>query len=303
MKRDEPTPLTHASSEDRELLELLEAGRSDLPASDTVDALEARIVPLLVGLPSTFPPPAGAGAGTAGTTGAAGAAGTTGAAGAAGTTAGAAGAAGTTAGAAVAGGASAAKLVTAAVVAAAIGAGTWSLATEPTQPIAGPPARSDTTSEAPPIPRAAERSPASPARVEPQPSTPAEPERAAPERAAPERVAPERVAPSLRSAPPSRTTHASAESSPPPETEAALLSRAQAALASSPHDALTLTREHERTFMNGMLAPEREVIAIDALLRLGRSSEARARADRFLARSPHSAHARRVRVLISSEGP
>ncbi len=72
--------------------------------------------------------------------------------------------------------------------------------------------------------------------------------------------------------------------------EAALLERAREAISSDPKRALALTREHARRFPKGILTQEREVIAIDALKRLGKSSEAESRADQFKKTYPGSAH-------------
>lgn len=82
------------------------------------------------------------------------------------------------------------------------------------------------------------------------------------------------------------------------ESEIRLLQRAQDALGSSPARALQIANEHIARFPRGVLAQEREVIAISALTALGRTSEARARAARFLAAYPRSAHRRRLEVLI-----
>lgn len=67
--------------------------------------------------------------------------------------------------------------------------------------------------------------------------------------------------------------------------EAALIERARAALASSPAEALARTLEHAAQFPAGKLAMESELVAIDALGRLGRRAEARARAESLLARA------------------
>jgi len=82
------------------------------------------------------------------------------------------------------------------------------------------------------------------------------------------------------------------------EDELALLARAQSSLAGDPKTALELTAVHERTYQGGVLVQEREVIAIDALLRLGRATEATSRAQRFHRHFPASAHGRRVDVLF-----
>jgi len=73
-------------------------------------------------------------------------------------------------------------------------------------------------------------------------------------------------------------------------TEAALLERARSELSAQPAAALADAQLHAARFPHGLLAQEREVIAIAALRRLGRSAEANARAARFDARYPNSAH-------------
>lgn len=85
-----------------------------------------------------------------------------------------------------------------------------------------------------------------------------------------------------------------------PEAELALIREAQDALRASPARALSLTDEHRRRFGDGTLAQEREVVAIDALVRLGRRVEARARAAELHRRWPRSAHGRRVDVLVGA---
>jgi hypothetical protein len=78
-----------------------------------------------------------------------------------------------------------------------------------------------------------------------------------------------------------------------------IVDEAQRALASSPARALELAEEHRRGHGDGEWAEEREVVAIDALLRLGRTEEARARAAAFHARWPRSSLGRRVDVLVA----
>jgi hypothetical protein len=73
-----------------------------------------------------------------------------------------------------------------------------------------------------------------------------------------------------------------------------LLEQARAALNSSPAQALRLAQQHAQQFPHGLLTQEREVIAISALRRLGRTTEAEARAARFDARYPHSLHQQAV---------
>lgn len=83
------------------------------------------------------------------------------------------------------------------------------------------------------------------------------------------------------------------------ETEAHFLDRARAALDTAPAQALSLTEEHARRFPSGALAQEREVVAIEALSRLGRVEAARQRAQRFLAAFPGSVHRRRLEALLA----
>ena len=104
---------------------------------------------------------------------------------------------------------------------------------------------------------------------------------------------------------PSASSPPAAPSAPPPEdpaeqerAEVALLDRAQASLSSSPSDTLARCDEHAKRFANGALVQEREVLAIDALIRLGRRSEAEARAERFKQAFPRSAQLRRIEALL-----
>jgi hypothetical protein len=86
-------------------------------------------------------------------------------------------------------------------------------------------------------------------------------------------------------------------------SEAQLLARAQAALARRPAEALRLTRQHEARFPRGALAQEREVIAIDALERLGRVGAAKARAAAFERRFHGSVHQPRVQRATDTSAP
>lgn len=82
------------------------------------------------------------------------------------------------------------------------------------------------------------------------------------------------------------------------EREVAMLQEANRKLAADPAGALTVLDAHKAKFPNGMLSAEREVLAVDALKRLGRTAEAKRRGDAFLAGSPSSLYADRVRKLI-----
>jgi hypothetical protein len=80
--------------------------------------------------------------------------------------------------------------------------------------------------------------------------------------------------------------------------ELRLLARAQHVLAADPAQALALAAEHERRFPVSAMDQERDVIAVTALLGLGRSTEARRRADRFAREHPGSAYSARIRSIV-----
>jgi hypothetical protein len=77
-------------------------------------------------------------------------------------------------------------------------------------------------------------------------------------------------------------------------SELSLIRAARNALSSDPGRALSLLDRHRQLYPSGQLAEEREVLAIDALRRLGRTQEADARARRFLTAHPQSAHRARL---------
>ncbi len=165
----------------------------------------------------------------------------------------------------------AAKTAAVVVAAAAIGAGAWWLTRAPeSTPLASPPGV--VTESAPvAIEDPPEQAPAPPRVVEPPSSAPAPSEKPA------------------------------AKPAPAGPSEAALLRQAQAQLKSDPARALNLTREHRRRFPSGALAQEREVIAIEALSRLGRKSEAGVRADDFQKSYPGSAHKKKVQSAVEDD--
>jgi hypothetical protein len=82
--------------------------------------------------------------------------------------------------------------------------------------------------------------------------------------------------------------------------EARLLESARAALGNNPARALELASEHQRGYPSGQLAAEREVIAVDALLRLGRRQEAEERAAPRLRDAPNGLYAKRLRQLLAT---
>jgi hypothetical protein len=84
----------------------------------------------------------------------------------------------------------------------------------------------------------------------------------------------------------------------PKESDTALLGRAQKELGKNPANALALLGEHAKTFPRSGFGQEREVMTIDALIRLGRRGEAEARAGQFAKAYPKSAHNRRIDSLL-----
>jgi hypothetical protein len=86
------------------------------------------------------------------------------------------------------------------------------------------------------------------------------------------------------------------------DTEIAILEAAQDRLASNPAAALAYAERHAARFPGGVLAQEREVIAIESLVRLHRDAEARQRAERFYRDFPSSAHRARIEALVDEGG-
>jgi hypothetical protein len=103
------------------------------------------------------------------------------------------------------------------------------------------------------------------------------------------RIKRERARP--RSTAPARTVSS-------PEAELALLDRAQRALERDPATALALSEQHARDYPHGLFAQEREVLAIEALLKLRQRAAAVTRAEDFVKHFADSPHARRVRALL-----
>jgi hypothetical protein len=131
------------------------------------------------------------------------------------------------------------------------------------------------------------------AAVRPSDSPPSREKKPEAERASTSRTARDGRATTNDVAPPPATPSAAA---PPGET--ALLRDARLALNSDPARALALTEQHRREYPNGGFSQEREVIAITALARLGRTSEARSRADRFRSAHPTSPYIERVNRAV-----
>lgn len=82
--------------------------------------------------------------------------------------------------------------------------------------------------------------------------------------------------------------------------EARQINEARKALKSDPAKALALTEAAAKAFPQGAMVQEREGYAILALAALGRSDEARARADKYLARWPNGTLSKRVQAAVGT---
>jgi hypothetical protein len=81
-----------------------------------------------------------------------------------------------------------------------------------------------------------------------------------------------------------------------PLDETVALESARRAVARDPGVALARLREHERVFPTSSLREERDVLSIEALLRLGRRDQARVRFAAFQGRFPSSLYRRRLQA-------
>jgi len=107
--------------------------------------------------------------------------------------------------------------------------------------------------------------------------------------------------PSVHTKPTSPMASASGQEVADPALEAPLLRSAQDALRTNPSETLAKTQEHARKYPRGLLVQEREVMAIEALLKLGRRDEAANRAERFSRSFPGSTHQRRIDALLGEK--
>jgi hypothetical protein len=275
-----PTRLSDPKSNASGLLRvLLHAGQTDLPDAARMRTLAARLGPLV-------------GGGVAGGTG------------------GGSGALGTAKGSATA---TALKAVAAAILVGAVGGGAFlGLRQTPTTTTEVPAARTSapltrTPILAPPVARAVPTTLASTAKAPMAPTKEPPVVVAVSSPAAAPLPTPNASAVGSATSPTTDTAtgttfpsaHSSATpSEPAQETEIGLLQEAQAALRDSPTTALALADRHASRFASGALVQEREVIAIEALLKLNRSGEARERGARFLSDFPNSAHQPRIETLL-----
>lgn len=85
--------------------------------------------------------------------------------------------------------------------------------------------------------------------------------------------------------------------------EMAHLSELRAVASAAPARAVVLADEGHQRFPGGTFGQEREAIAISALARLGRTGEARARAEALLAKHPESPFAESIRAAVGLTTP
>jgi outer membrane protein assembly factor BamD (BamD/ComL family) len=84
----------------------------------------------------------------------------------------------------------------------------------------------------------------------------------------------------------------------------ALIDGARNGLASGAADkALTLVRQYQQRYPGGIFDPEAAALRIEALVRLGRSSEARGLAERFVATQPAGPLTERVKAVAGLARP
>jgi hypothetical protein len=178
-----------------------------------------------------------------------------------------------------------------------VGLGAAALAvTASRAPSAPPPPAADRVAPARVVSAAAPLPPAAfDAVPEVPPATPAPPVRR--KRASePESEPSAAPAPGFAEAPPAAPADAASRL----REEALLVRNAERLLGSDPAAALRLTEERRQRFPGGALGQEAEVVAIDALLRLGRRDAAVRRARAFEASHKDSLYARRIHALVGN---
>lgn len=87
---------------------------------------------------------------------------------------------------------------------------------------------------------------------------------------------------------------------PDPALELQLLKRAQHSLDREPKRTLELTEQHKQLYPQGIFAQEREMLAVESLLKMDERDEAFHRAQRFQLNYPRSAHIRRIENLFQT---
>jgi hypothetical protein len=83
--------------------------------------------------------------------------------------------------------------------------------------------------------------------------------------------------------------------------EAELLNKAHRALATDPSTALAIAREHAKRYPRGQLAAERELLLVQALVKLGRRSEAEARGRELREAAPNNIYEERLDTVLRGQ--
>jgi hypothetical protein len=83
--------------------------------------------------------------------------------------------------------------------------------------------------------------------------------------------------------------------------EAKLLNQAHAAMAADPRAAYAFASEHAKRYPRGQLAAERELILVQALVKLGRAHEAEARGRALRKRFPSSIYGERLDAVLKGK--
>lgn len=154
-----------------------------------------------------------------------------------------------------------------------------------------------------------QRAPAPSAAPSPPPTHSASPtvaiEATPPADTAPPAAAPEpTVPPQSKHAPAARAVAPAAAPSSSEDAlagEARLLNQAHAAMASEPRTALALASEHAKLYPHGQLAAERELILVQALVKLGRIREAEARGRALRKSAPSSIYGERLDAILKEK--
>jgi hypothetical protein len=83
--------------------------------------------------------------------------------------------------------------------------------------------------------------------------------------------------------------------------ETKLLNRAHAAMATDPRQAYAFASEHAKRYPRGQLAAERELILVQALVKLGRAREAEARGRALRKSAPSSIYGERLDTILDAK--
>ncbi len=138
-----------------------------------------------------------------------------------------------------------------------------------------------------------------PVRSAPKLVAPAVPAQVPPVEVARSEATPEPIVPKAAETPAPTKRQATPAAARPDELS--LIAQAQA-LRDQPRALLKVLKQHAAWYPNGMLAQEREVLAVEALLASGKIEAGKRRAARLEAEYPTSAHLPRVRALLEKAG-